>query len=157
MKKIFLIFALFSVSACTTDIPLSIETVAESRKIPPDAQLYYEDIKKCDDEYNIKSDLPENSTTVGITKTIAEQAECYESIARKIIDKNYSHNSDDMKKDLAIYIDISGTIVGEILRPDNCYPYCGTIVGNRGAIARRNAAREYLEMLIKEVYFPEIY
>lgn len=110
--------------------------------------VYREQVYKCDDKFNSESDKPENSSTIGITKTIYELTECYKIIAYEIIDKKYTRDSEYMKKKLDDYIELSGEMTGLALRPDGCYPHCGTIVGNLSAESSFEHMKQYLDLLI---------
>ena len=144
MKKVFLIFvALLSACAGSEKVETQPTTIESSVALKYRAQ-----IKICDDEAERKSKKTEYSTTVGISRAISEKIECYKTIAYGIIEKDYTHNSERMKEDLAAYIRLSSDLTAMALRPDNCYPYCGTIVGNLAAESSFEHVKKYLDILI---------
>ncbi len=117
------------------------------------ASEYQSQIEKCDREFD-KLDAVAQST-IDIVRGMDTQIECYKEIVYSIIDAKYSQNADSMKENFFEYIDAKGDAVGLTRRPDSCYPQsCGTLVSIESASARRDAAREYLDMLTTP---PEIY
>ena len=81
-------------------------------------------------------------------QTLSEHTDCYQKIVFKIIDAQYKQNADKMKQNFSTYIDAAGEMIDFIDRPDSCYPQCGTIVGINAATARRDAARQYINMIL---------
>ncbi|MCL2338719.1 MAG: hypothetical protein FWC51_02065 [Proteobacteria bacterium] len=126
--SLLIVFSAFNASAATND-KLS----------------YNDDIKQCDKTAD--HDLKDDSSTVGITRATYNQTECYKSVLYKIIDKYYAKQAEDMKKDLADYITMSARITEETLRPDSCYPQCGTIVGINAASISLETVKQYYENL----------
>ena len=134
MKKLLLVFVVL-LSACTSQHAAA-------------GQTYRAGIKKCDDNASEKLKTPDYSTTIGIKAAISEQIDCYEEIARQIIDKHYAKQSENMKKNMEIYIQASGIAAYGILSPDDCNPNCGTIVGIESISFSLKHAKKYLDMLI---------
>lgn len=52
-----------------------------------------------------------------------------------------------MKQNFTTYIEAAGEMIGFIDQSDSCYPQCGTVVGINAATARRDAAKQYLELI----------
>lgn len=111
-------------------------------------QDYKSYIERCDEQFEKES--KSDFSTVEIVRTINNHTECYRKIAYKIINENYTKQSEDMKSNFNDYIKASGTMTGYINRPDSCYPQCGTIVGIDSANSALNAAKKYLENLLQD-------
>jgi hypothetical protein len=147
MKNISLaFFTIFVMTACAID-----QSIVPVQKEQPGLDInkkYRNDLRKCDAVAKQKLNSPEYLTTIGMNKAVAEQIDCYKNIAHQIIDQDYKQNADDMKDNLADYIEVSARMVGYINRPDSCYPYCGTIVSIASANASLEHTKKYLDMLI---------
>lgn len=111
------------------------------------ALSYDTDVARCDKVYEDQS--ANDNSTLSIIRTLSDHTACYEKIVFKIIDIEYSKNSDNMKQNFTDYINLAGEMVGFVGRPDSCYPNCGTIVSINGAMARRDAALRYLNSILK--------
>lgn len=114
----------------------------------PIIKKYRAQIQKCDEtaSYNLKyGDL----TTTGMDLSVDKQIKCYKSVAHEIIDKYYSKQAKDMKKDLDDYIKLSYKTTFDMYWPDSCHPTCGTITTNIAYGAAVDTAKRYLDDLIR--------
>lgn len=148
MKKILILCAFFSISACTCKNIECDPCLKDSKPITEkisNESPYKNAIALCDD--NAATAMKSDYSTLGIIAAAGNQVECYKKIAYEIIDKNYTNYGEDIKKGMDEYIDLAGKNAGMINRPDSCYPYCGTIVGILAANERLNAAQYYLKYL----------
>ena len=110
------------------------------------AASYQTDIHSCDKQYAEQS--KKSNSTISMIQSLSETTDCYQKIVFKIIDAQYKQNADKMKQNFSTYIDAAGEMIDFIDRPDSCYPQCGTIVGINAATARRDAARQYINMIL---------
>ena len=110
------------------------------------AASFQAEIVSCDKMYEIQ--LKKSGSSVFTIQSLSEHTDCYQKIAFDIIDTKYKQNADKMKQNFIAYIDMSGEMVGFIDRPDSCYPQCGTVVGINAATARRDAAKQYLDLML---------
>ena len=113
------------------------------------ASSYKSQVADCDSRAEKDLSKPENYSNVRMVQITDTQTECYKQIVFKIIDTEYSQNSDNMKQHFTDYINLAGEMVGFIRRPDSCYPHCGTSVGIDAATARRDAALFYINTILK--------
>lgn len=110
------------------------------------AASYQTDIHSCDKQYAEQSKT--SNSTISMIQSLSEHTDCYQKIVFKIIDAQYKQNADKMKQNFSTYIDAAGEMIDFIDWPDSCYPQCGTIVGINAATARRDAARQYINMIL---------
>ncbi len=110
------------------------------------ATSYQTEIVSCDKLYEIQS--KKSNSTISIIQSLSEHTDCYQKIIFKIIDVKYKQNADKMKQNFIVYIDAAGEMIDFIDRPDSCYPQCGTIIGINAATARRDAAKQYLNLIL---------
>lgn len=110
---------------------------------------YKSQVADCDSRAEKDLNNPKNYSNVRMVQITDTQTECYKQIVFKIIDTEYSQNSDNMKQNFTDYINLAGEMVGFIRRPDSCYPHCGTSVGIDAATARRDSALHYLRAVLK--------
>lgn len=114
---------------------------------------YHSKISECDVKAEHDLEFGDLST-VGMRKTIQNQIECYKKIAHEVIERDYTKNAHEMKKNMDDYIASTAKITWGINQPDSCYPTCGSIVGLNASSAALNAAKKYLELLLTP---PEIH
>lgn len=111
------------------------------------AQSYDTGILQCDKNYDQQS--KNGQSTISIIAALSEHTDCYKKIVFKIIDSEYAQNADKMKQNFTDYINLAGEMVEFVSRPDSCYPRCGTVIGIDAATARRDAAQNYLNAILK--------
>lgn len=110
------------------------------------ASSYQIEVASCDEAYEKQS--KNSGSTISIIRSLSEHTDCYQKIIFKIIDVKYKQNADKMKQNFIAYIDTTGNMIDFIDRPDSCYPQCGTVVGINAATARRDAAKQYLDLIL---------
>ncbi|MDR2098908.1 MAG: hypothetical protein LBO78_02685 [Rickettsiales bacterium] len=118
MKKFIIALSLPALAACA-----AIEYAPQ----PPAAKEHLEEIETCEKTYG--DYMETHFTNADMRNAAYRLAECYETVAHKVIDRHYSKHAQEMKENLSSYMKASYKISQDAhMSHDYCPGDCGTQV-----------------------------